>query len=105
MVNRGEFMSDEILVPEEDLESEEDKFGFKIFTKALFCLLKLDEGVVVEDDGELYVVHRFKDEESGEELMGIQKDPSSPDGPLRAGMMVWLDLDKPPEERHTDFYH
>lgn len=36
-------MGDEILVPEEDLESEEDKFGFKMFVKALFCLLKLDE--------------------------------------------------------------
>lgn len=37
--------------------------------------------------------------------MGIQKDPSSPDGPLCSGMKVWFDLDKPPEERHPDFYH
>ena len=98
-------MGDEILVPEEDLESEEDKFGFRMFVKALFCLLKLDEGVIVEHEGDLYAVHRFKDDETGEELMGIQKDPESPDGQLCAGMRVWFDLDKPPEERHPDFYH
>ena len=43
----------------------------------------------------------FEDLETGEEFVGIDVNPEA-DGPLEHGMLIWMDLDKPPEERHKD---
>jgi len=89
------------MVPDDNLELEGNQFGFLIFTKALHALLRLDEGIVVENEGKLYIVCKFKDEETGEILVGIDFATESSE-PLKDGMMVWIDADKPPEERHKD---
>lgn len=89
------------MVPDDNLELEGNQFAFQMFTKALHCLLRLDEGVAIKHENNFYIVSKFKDEESGEEFVGVDVNPES-DGPLEHGMMIWMDLDKPPEERHKD---
>ena len=89
------------MVPDEDLELEGNKFAFKIFTKALHCILQLDEGIVIEHENNLYVVAKFKDQETGEELVGIDVNPES-NSDLKHGMMVWMDLIADPVEQKTD---
>jgi hypothetical protein len=89
------------MIPDDNLELEGNQFAFKMFSKALHCILRLDEGIAIEHENQMYIVSKFKDEETGDELVGIDVNPES-DGPLEHGMMVWMDLDKPPEERHKD---
>jgi len=95
----------EILVPESSLETAEDRFGFLLFVKALHFMLRMDEGICIEHDGKKYLVHKFKNEETNEELVGIQFDPifGEYEDKIKSGTMVWCDLDKPLEERHGDY--
>ena len=91
------------MVPDDDLDLEGNQFGFLMFTKALHSLLRLDEGIVVENNEKLYIVCKFKDEETGEILVGIDfAEGTESEEPLKDGMMVWMDADKPLEERHKD---
>lgn len=68
-----------------------DRFAFKIFTRALFVMFRDKEGLIVEIDKKLYIVHkgRNKNEEmmlmiSTVENFDIQEDYK------REGQMMWL---------------
>jgi hypothetical protein len=94
----------ETLIPDVNGLKDDDKFGFIIFVKALHAMLRMDEGICIEDMGHKFLVHKFKDEETNEELVGIQFDPDFGDqsDKIINGTIVWCDLDKSPEERHKD---
>lgn len=83
----------DILIPEETLETEEDRFGFRIFVKALHAMLRLSEGIVIEDNGKLYIVNKFYNEDTKEEMIGIDTAPkfSNEGKEISHGNMVWLE--------------
>jgi hypothetical protein len=91
----------DVLVPKNNLEDPEDRFGFSIFVKALHYIFRMDEGMIIEHENKKYVLHKFKDEETGEELIGIQEGEEDVKE-IPHGTMLWLDLEKPKEERHKD---
>jgi len=93
----------EILVPADHLEHPEDRLGFNIFVKALYCMFRVDEGIVIDHKDKKYILHKFIDGDSGANLIGIQDCTNHDDiRDIPHGTMMWLDLDKPENERHKD---
>jgi len=74
---------------------KKDKLGMKAFVKALFLLLKDKEGIVVEVDKKLYVVHKGRHED-GEMLLqlGDLDDFNVDEIDRRESVMLWINKEK-----------
>lgn len=74
---------------------KKDKLGMRAFVKALFFLLKDKEGIVVEVDKKLYVVHKGRHED-GEMLLqlGDIDDFNVEEIDKRESVMLWINKEK-----------
>ncbi len=94
---------DDIIIPEDHLENSLDRLGFNIFVKALFHILRLEEGIIIDHENKKYLLHKFKNEEMNEILIGFQDVTDDKYcGFYSHGTLLWLDLQKPENERHLD---
>lgn len=72
-----------------------DKLGFKAFVKALFIMLKDKEGIVVEVDKKLHVVHKGRAEDGEMTLMvGDIDDFNVAEIDRRESVMLWINKEK-----------
>ena len=72
---------------------KKDKLGFRIFVRALFLLLREKEGIVVEVDKKLYIVHKGR-ADSGEMLLMVDDnldDIGLEETAKRESVMLWFD--------------
>lgn len=92
----------EILIPQDHLEDPLDRLSFNIFVKALHHILRIEEGIIIDHDDKKYLLYKFKNEESNENLLGIQDVTNDENFVYKHGTFLWLDLQKPENERHHD---
>lgn len=72
-----------------------DKTAFKLFVKALFNFLRDKEGMIVELENKLYIVHKGRSEE-GEMLLKITEDLDEiPECYKRDGQLLWIGKELP----------
>jgi hypothetical protein len=78
---------------------KKDRIGFRCFVKALFLMLKENEGIIVKDnDKTLKVVYKGRHED-GEMLMHVDTADGVPERYRHEGQFLWINDDKKLEEQ------